>query len=105
MKIPIKGIQVITNFNPDKVFSDWISFGSNPIWVNTIPSKSAANAIAPFCAKVIKPYKDDSVLTPVFHSPYSIVSGSIDQNNTPVAPLPMPINPSTSKSSTRDAMG
>ena len=50
------------------------------------------DSVPPFCAKVIKPYKDDSVLTPVFHSPYSIVSGSIDQNNTPVAPLPMPIN-------------
>ena len=45
----------------------------------------------PFCAKVMNPYKDDSVLMPDFHSPYSMVSGSIDQKSTPVAPLPKPI--------------
>ncbi len=36
---------------------------------------------------------------PDFHSPYSIVSGSIDQNKIPVAPLPIPIKAKIYKSS------
>ena len=69
-----------------------------------MPSKRAANAMAAFWAKVINPYNDDSVLTPVFHSPYSIVSGSIDQNRTPVAPLPSPIKPRIRSSSYNESI-
>ena len=59
--------------------------------VSKIPKIKAATAIDDFCAKVINPYKDDSLLIPEFHSPYSIVSGNMDQNNTPPAPEAKPI--------------
>ena len=48
---------------------------------------------------------NDSVLIPVFHSPYSIVSGSIDQNKTPVAPLANPIKAKIDNSSFSSAIG
>ena len=59
--------------------------------VSKIPKSKAATAIDDFCAKVINPYKEDSLLIPDFHSPYSMVSGNIDQNNTPPAPDAKPI--------------
>ena len=59
--------------------------------VSKIPKSKAATAIDDFCAKVINPYKDDSLHMPEFHSPYSIVSGNMDQNNTPPAPEAKPI--------------
>ena len=95
----------IKSFRDSKVCSVWISFGWKPIFVRIIPKITAANAIAPFWAKVIKPYNDDSVLMPVFHSPYSIVSGSIDQNKTPVAPFAKPIKAKINKSSLSSDIG
>mgnify|MGYP005712159229 FL=1 len=59
--------------------------------VNNNPKTKAATAIDDFWANVINPYKDDSLLIPDFHSPYSMVSGNIDQNNTPPAPDAKPI--------------
>ena len=99
MKIPTRGIKDIKLLRPFKVSADWSWFATKPILVNAIPKMITATAIAPFWANVITPYSDDSVLMPDFHSPYSMVSGSIDQNNTPVAPLPNPIKAKIYKSS------
>ena len=89
--IPDAGIKDIIFFNPERVSAVWTSFGVKLIEVNKTPSTKAATAIDDFWANVINPYKEDSLLIPDFHSPYSIVSGNIDQNNTPPAPDAMPI--------------
>ncbi len=89
--IPDAGIKDIIFFKPTRVSGVWISFGEKFIRVNNMPKTKAATAIDDFCANVIKPYKDDSLLIPDFHSPYSMVSGNIDQNNTPPAPDAKPI--------------
>ena len=105
MHAPASGIQVISDFNPSKVSRVCTWYGSKTIAVKAIPRITAANAIAPFWAKVIKPYNEDSVHMPDFHSPYSIVSGSKDQNKIPVAPLPIPIKPRIISNSFRLLIG
>ena len=72
---------------------------------NKNPKIKAATAIDDFCANVIKPYRDDSVLMPLFHSPYSTVSGNIDQKRTPPAPFPTPIRAKRINSSFKEAIG
>ena len=89
--IPDAGIIDIIFFRPLRVSGDWTSFGEKFIKVNKIPRTKAATAMDDFWANVINPYKEDSLLMPDFHSPYSMVSGNIDQNNTPPAPDAKPI--------------
>ena len=89
--IPEAGIKDIIFFKPLSVSGVCTSFGEKFIEVNKTPKTKAATAIDDFWANVINPYKEDSLLIPDFHSPYSMVSGNIDQNNTPPAPEAVPI--------------